>query len=381
MDVACLNCGLSYPETGVPYCCPACGGLFDYIANPSLRGGAERRRYLHRTAFGAVQVSNLRAEEEIASVTWSRSAPKNAGLLDQRSLAMTGVTLGEGNTPLVWAEAFGRRVAFKCEYQNPTGSFKDRGTAALVSFLKSRGVTEAVEDSSGNAGASFAAYAARAGIRARVFVPESASGPKRRQIEMYGAELVPVAGARSNAAEAVKKAAEAGAVYASHAYLPFNLPGYATIAEEIIAQVGGVPSAVIVPAGQGGLLLGAWRGFLNGSPRGVREEAPRMIGVQAEACSPLVEERGKKKEEGTTIAEGVRVSHPLRRDAVLKAVEESGGGWIAVAEADILPGRDAVAQKGFYGEPTSAIAWKALEEILPEVADPVVPVITPPLSA
>ena len=291
---------------------------------------------------------------------------------------MTNISLGEGNTPLVWAEAFGRQVAFKCEYQNPTGSFKDRGTAALVTFLKSRGVTEAVEDSSGNAGASFAAYAVRAGIKARVFVPEAASGPKRRQIELYGAELVPVAGPRSNAAEAVKHAADAGAVYASHAYLPFNLPGYATIAYEIVEQLGGrVPGAVIVPAGQGGLLLGAWRGFEALQQAGVMKEAPRMIGVQAEVCSPLVKgEGGRMKDESPTLAEGVRVGDPLRKEAVRKAVEESGGHWAAVAEKDILPGRDALAQKGFYVEPTSALVWKALEEVLPHTPDPVVTILT-----
>jgi len=321
----------------VPYCCPACGGLFDFT-----------------------QLSNF------------------------NKFTFEPVSLGEGNTPLVWAEAFGRKVAFKCEYQNPTGSFKDRGSAALVTFLKSRGVTEAVEDSSGNAGASFAAYAARAGIRARVFVPESASGPKRRQIEAYGAELVPVVGPRSNAAEAVRKAADAGAVYASHAYLPFNLPGYATIADEIVAQVGRVPSAVIIPAGQGGLLLGAWRGFEALNQARVQKEAPRMIGVQAEACNPLVTRSQKLKAcpeprrrvEGQTLAEGVRVTNPLRWEAVQKAVKESGGRWMAVEEKDILPGRDAMAQKGFYVEPTSAIVWRALEEILPDLPDPVVIVLT-----
>jgi threonine synthase len=104
---------------------------------------------------------------------------------------------------------------------------------------------------------------------------------------------------------------------------------------------------------------------------------PRMIGVQAEVCSPLTkDESGKMKDEGYTLAEGVRVSNPLRRDAVQKAVKESSGEWIAVAEKDILPGRDALAQKGFYVEPTSAIVWKALKEILPKVADPVVVILT-----
>ena len=148
------------------------------------------------------------------------------------------ISLGEGNTPLVWGKASGQEAAFKCEFLNPSGSFKDRGSATLVSFLRSRGVSEAVEDSSGNAGASFAAYAARGGIKARVFVPEAASGPKRSQIAAYGAEVVPVPGPRTNAAEAVRREAEAGAIYASHAYLPFNIPGYATLAYELVEQLG-----------------------------------------------------------------------------------------------------------------------------------------------
>src|SRR5204863_8595652 len=121
------------------------------------------------------------------------------------------VTLGEGATPLVAAEVLGQPVHFKLEFAAPTGTFKDRGMSVMLSALRSAGVTEAVEDSSGNAGASFAGYAARAGLRAKVFVPEAASGPKLAQIEAYGAEVVRVPGARSQAAEAAQAAVRAGA--------------------------------------------------------------------------------------------------------------------------------------------------------------------------
>ena len=246
-----------------------------------------------------------------------------------------------------------------------------------MSFLVARGVTEAVEDSSGNAGASFAAYAARAGIRAKVFVPSTASGPKRAQIQAYGAELVTVEGPRANASLAAQKATELGAVYASHAHMPFNLAGYATIAYEIVEQLGRMPSALIVPAGQGGLLLGAWRGFLSLQPPRARTEAPVIVGVQAEACSPLVkDERGKMKDEGRTVAEGVRVANPLRGEVVRQAVKESGGQWIAVPEDAIMAGRDALARQGLYVEPTSGLVWHALEQALGELPDPVVVVLT-----
>ena len=249
-------------------------------------------------------------------------------------------------------------------------------------FLRSRGVTQAIEDSSGNAGASFAAYAARAGIGARVYVPDSASGPKRAQIEAYGADLVAVPGPRSNTAEAVRRAAEAGEIYASHAYLPFNLPGYATCALEIVEQLGRAPAAVIVPAGQGGLLLGMSRGFEALHNADKIADAPAMIGVQAAACAPLTAlfDMGMLGlsfvTEGATVAEGVRVRSPLRARAVVDAVNHRNGRFLAVDEAAILPGRDALARLGFYVEPTSALVWQGLRDLLPALADPVVAILT-----
>jgi threonine synthase len=292
------------------------------------------------------------------------------------------ISLGEGRTPLLWAEAHKRQVAFKLEFVNPSGSFKDRGSATLVSFLASRKVKAAVEDSSGNAGASFAAYAARAGIQARVFVPETAAGPKRSQIEAYGAEVTPVPGPRSNAAQAVIKAADKGAAYASHAYLPFNLPGYATVAYEIYEQLGQAPGTLVTPVGQGGFLLGASRGFAALNKAGLIQHLPRLVGVQARACAPLWALSSYGPDglawvtEAPTLAEGVRVRYPLRGDAVLKAVEESGGMFLVVDEADILTGRDHLARRGFYVEPTSALVWSALAQVLDQMPDPVVALLT-----
>ncbi len=353
--ITCTNCGRPYPLDGLPYCCPTCGGLFDFSELPVFDPGRVEPSlpgiWRYRHTFG------IPAEAE-------------------------PVSLGEGGTPLLWAETFGRRVAFKCEYLNPSGSFKDRGSAVIATALKFAGISEAVEDSSGNAGASFAAYAARAGLRARIFVPASASGPKRKQIEAYGAELVPVAGSRSDVTEAVKKAAEAGTAYASHACLPFNLPGYATTAYEIFEQLGEAPGAVIVPAGQGGLLLGLARGFAGLRRAGLTKTEPSIVGVQARACAPLWAMFTAGREglgfvaENPTLAEGVRVRFPQRGDAVLRAVEASHGSIVAVDEADILPARDALALLGLYVEPTSAIVWPVLAKNLADLADPVVVVLT-----
>jgi threonine synthase len=352
--IACTRCARPYPATGLPYRCPDCQGLFDFEPGPFVPGDVlpgQPGIWRYRHAFG----------------------------LDE---SVPPLSLGEGNTPLVEAQVDGRQVAFKCEYQNPTGSFKDRGSVLIAAWLRARGIREAVEDSSGNAGASLAAYAAQAGIRARIYVPASASGPKRRQIEVYGAEPVPVPGTRTQVSEAVLYEAEGGTAYASHAHLPFNLPGYATAAFEIFEQLGGrLPGTVIVPAGQGGLLLGLGRGFRQLQAAYPGADMPCLIGVQARACAPLWslaagEAQGTDGEaETATLAEGILVRQPARGPSVVDLVLGSGGHFRVVEERAILPGRDALARLGLYVEPTSAVVWEVLKTEN-QLRDPVVVVLT-----
>jgi threonine synthase len=354
-EIRCTNCRRPYPEQGVFHRCPVCTGLYDDAGLPAYDPGevdlAQTGIWRYRHTFGLPE-----------------QAPR--------------VTIGEGETPLVWREALGRRMAFKLEFLNPTGSYKDRGAAVLCSFLRGRGADAAVEDSSGNAGASFAAYAAVGGIQARVFVPDAASGPKRSQIERYGAQVVRILGPRSNAAQAAERAVDQGVVYASHAYLPQVLVGYATLAYELYHQMGGAPGAVILPVGQGNLLLAVLRGFMALKAAGLIERIPKMVGVQALACAPLwaLFRYGAAGlgwvAEGETLAEGVRVRFPVRGDAVMQMLAEQDGLLVAVDEPDILPGRDQLARLGFYVEPTSAIVWNALQQVAAELPDPVAVVLT-----
>jgi threonine synthase len=354
-EVLCTNCKQAYPDQGTPFRCEKCGGLFDFDSllpfDPDGIGADAPGLWRYRHTFGL---------------------PVQAPV----------ISLGEGNTPLVWRDAFGRRMAFKLEYLNPTGSFKDRGSAVLASFLSSRHVRAAVEDSSGNAGASFAAYARHANIQARIFIPDYASGPKRFQIELYDAEIVRILGPRSNTAQAVLRAAEQGAVYASHVYTPFGLPGYATLAYELFEQLGDAPGAVVIPAGQGNLLLAVGRGFSALFNAGLIARLPVLVGVQALACAPLwaVHRYGREGlmwvTEGETLAEGVRIKYPMRGDAVLQIVEANSGAFVAVDEGAILDGRDQLAQLGLYVEPTSAIVWDALRQLASQLPDPIVNVLT-----
>lgn len=355
LDIVCTNCSQLIGAQELRYNCPNCGGILDF-AQPLLYD----ERVIDRDRPGI-----WRYQETF-------------GLPE----SLHPVSLGEGNTPLVLDDIRGKKVSFKLEYLNPTGSYKDRGTSVLVSYMRWLGIKSAVEDSSGNAGASFAAYAARANIHGKVYIPESASGPKRKQIEAYGIDLELIPGPRSNASEAVKREADSGIFYASHVYLPHLLAGYATVAYEIVSQLGEHPGTVISPVGQGSLLLGMARGFQAMIDAELIFQMPRLIGVQAQACAPLwtVATHGEEAlgtvEEGETIAEGIRIRKPVRWYQVINTVLNSHGYFEVVSEDDILPARNQLALRGFYVEPTSAVVLPALLNSIDELPEPIVLVLT-----
>ena len=354
MQIRCVDCSFPYPETGLPYQCPQCGGLFDFD--------------------GPLEFDRKKIEPEKPGIWRYRHA---FGLFDGAFV----LHLGEGNTPLLWLDVKGRKVGVKVEGQNPSGSFKDRGVAVTTSQLLTRGIDKAVEDSSGNAGASFAAYAAKAGIDARVFVPEYATGPKTQQIAAYGAELVRVPGPRSAAADAVMEEARGGEVYASHAYLPFGLAGYATIAYELYDEMGAAPGTIVAPAGHGGLLLGLLRGFKALESGGYIVKMPQFIGVQAANCAPILTafEDGldavEKLVTAKTIAGGVAVRYPKQLPALMREMP-SGSRMAAVKEEDIMPAVQALAHQGLYVEPSSALVWAAMMSTIEVLPGPVVLILS-----
>ena len=281
------------------------------------------------------------------------------------------VSLGEGFTPMVRTVWSGRRLAFKCDHVMPTGSFKDRGTAVMMSYLRQVGVPALLEDSSGNAGASVAAYAAAAGIGARILVPAGAPEAKRIQIAAAGPELVPVAGTRDDVAQAAMAEAETR-FYASHNRQPFFLEGMKTLAFELWEQSGfRAPSAVVAPCGNGANILGLHIGFGELLAAGAVDAMPRLYAVQAANISPvLAAVHGTGFRAGPTVADGIAVAEPVRLRDILGAVRSSGGRVVAVGEADILASLRELARAGWFVEPTSATAVAALPLIAE--ADPVV---------
>jgi len=278
--------------------------------------------------------------------------------------------MGEGWTPLVRGEWDGVPVLFKLEFTMPTGSFKDRGMTVMVSYLKRHGVTEVLEDSSGNAGASLSAYCAAAGMRCRILVPETASVPKIAQIAACGADVVTIKGSRQDVADAAL-AMSREIFYASHNWQPFFAEGTKTLAYELWEQLGfRAPDSVVVPVGYGANLLGCDRGFSELLRRGEIGRMPRLHGVQAANCAPYYAAFRAGVEHyvpvpvSPTIAEGIASSRPTRMREVLAPVRDSGGEIVAVSEDEIVRALAALARKGYYVEPTSAAAAAGLTQLI-----------------
>ena len=352
----CTTCDQIYPLDSRDWRCP-CGGLFDLENWP---------------AFDAAQID-----------------PAQPGLWRYRRLlpldpAWEPVTLGEGDTPLLPLEWLGRDVLFKLESVSPTGSFKDRGASVLATALRGLGIERVVEDSSGNAGASLAAYAARAGITCDICVPDTAAGPKLAQMSAHGAEVIQIKGKREYAALAAWAAAAHGAFYASHIYNPFFLAGVETLAYELWEQMGySAPGALILPVGNGILLLGVYRGFLRLQQAGLIDRLPRLLSVQTASCTPIYQAFCDGRETiaavvpGPTVAVGINIGQPARGAQILAAVRATDGAVFSVAEEEIEQARNQLARLGFYVESTSAVPVAALSRLPHAPADkPLVVLLT-----
>ncbi len=278
------------------------------------------------------------------------------------------ISLGEGWTPLI---KFSDSLYFKLDQLNPTGSFKDRGSTVLISALhkavkKAGGYVS--EDSSGNAGASIAAYAARAGLNAKVYVPESVSGPKFNQIRFYGAEVVKVSGGRNKVAEEAQKP-ERGKCYVGHILHPLFRDGIRSIAYEIAEQLSWhVPEHIYLPVSAGTLFLGVISGFKHLVESNVIEIMPKIVACQTKQVSPLYH-RFKNlsytpPETTTSIADALVSVNPPLLNLMLKHLREANGDAVIVEEDEIFHAFMELAGKGLFVEPSSAVAYAAYKKQL-----------------
>jgi threonine synthase len=348
----CRACGAGYALDEGAWRC-RCGGLFD-LASP-----------LPDDAFAGLEAQ-----------PWSLWRYRRALPFSASAMGWQAITMGEGATPLVAVDG-GLRL--KLDFLMPTLSFKDRGSVVLVAKAAELGAHRLVADSSGNAGASIAAYAARAGMDVEVFVPAATSEKKVAQLHGYGATVHRVSGSRADAAAAaIDHVACTGAFYASHVYNPLFHHGTKTFAFELWEQLGGrLPGTVLVPAGNGTLLIGASIGFKELAAAGLVGHEPRLVAVQAERCAPLAyaasaagqgqgqgrrttaHEPGPAPEPGPTAAEGIAIADPARLAQMLDAVADSGGTVLTATEQGIASARLALAAQGVDVEPTAATVYAA----------------------
>lgn len=282
------------------------------------------------------------------------------------------VTLGESITPLTTTTLFGERKLFlKHDYLFPSGSYKDRGAALMMSRLKEWGVQRVVQDSSGNAGASVAMYAAAAGIECSIFVPEDTEPAKLLQVMASGANLIKVPGTRADTAAAALLAAKE-TTYASHCYQPLFFHGTKTIAYEIAEQFGWKsPDHLVLPAGNGTLLLGAYLGFSELLQMGIISKMPSIHAVQSAACQPLFL---RWKDPGYalqnyrpehTLAEGIAIGNPVRLTQMLEVIKNTNGMVFTVTDEQLKETWKKAASQGIYVEPTSATVLNASTQLFP----------------
>jgi len=271
------------------------------------------------------------------------------------------VTLGEGQTPLIVLDDSRGETYVKMDYMMPTLSFKDRGAAVLIAKANALGAEKVIADSSGNAGTAIAAYAARCNIACDIYLSDATSPKKVAQVKAHGAGIRQINGTREDIAAAAQHAvAQEGVFYASHVYNPYFYEGTKTYAFEIIEELGRAPDTLVIPVGNGTLLLGAYYGFKELMDSDVIDRLPKIVAVQAANCAPLARafERGESvaapvRNTGT-LAEGIAIAAPARAPQILKAVRETGGKFISVEESEIARARREMSEKGFYVEVTSA---------------------------
>jgi len=323
--------------------CPRCDQRFSLseLVNLCSCGSPLTVRYDLQKAKTVLDKSSL--DGRVASLWRYRE------LLPVRS-AENIISLGEGFTPLLEAKTLAaelglQRLWIKDEAQNPTGSFKDRGLAMAISRAKELGVKKAAIPSAGNAGGSFAAYAARAKIEAHVFMPRDTPLANQIEAQQYGAKLTLVDGLINDCGRIIaeRKASE-GWFDCSTLKEPYRLEGKKTMGYEIAEQLDWhLPDVIIYPTGGGTGLLGMWKAFAELEELGwIGSARPRLVSVQASGCAPIVKAFAENKtsaepwQNAHTVASGLRVPQAVADFLMLKALRESRGTAVSVSDEAML---------------------------------------------
>lgn len=347
----CIGCGRRWGSDPQGFVCPNCGDILELVGH-------------------GVGKKELFPGPEVRLGVWRYHA---ALPVDPSKR----VTLGEGGTPLVKAGNLAgslglSRLYFKVEGQNPTGSFKDRGmTVAVTRAVQSR-AKMLVCASTGNTAASLAAYASRAGLRSVVVLPSGkvATG-KLTQAIAHGAKLIQVEDGFDRALKLTTKAVkESDSLYLMNSINPYRIEGQKTVAYEILEQLGRVPDYIVLPVGNAGNISAVWKAFRELRQWGMVDRAPRLIGVQAEGASPVVEAFSKGKDtvkpwgRPETVASAIRIGNPVSWRKALRAIKESDGMAVAVSDREIVQARrDLASSEGTFVENASASPVAGLRKL------------------
>lgn len=283
------------------------------------------------------------------------------------------VSLHEGNTPLVklsrFADVHGLRnieLYVKVEGYNPTGSFKDRGMTMAMTRAKSEGSQAVMCASTGNTSASAAAYAARAGMKAIVLIPDGniALG-KLSQALMHGAQVVAVRGNFDHCLEFVKELTEKHPITLVNSINPYRIEGQKTAAFEVVDVLGDAPDYLFIPVGNAGNITAYWRGFNEYKDAQLSDKLPKMMGYQAAGAAPLV--LGAPVAEPQTIATAIRIGNPASWEWAIRARDDSGGTIGSVTDEEILNAyKDLASLEGIFCEPASAASIAGLVQAYKE---------------
>ena len=353
----CTACGLRHEWQHLQNLCTSCHKPFFAIVDLTAAS-----RTLKRDALAAREKSLWRYREVLP--------------LPDR---VESVSLGEGGTPLLQTERFGRGLdlsdlRIKDESQNPTHSFKARGMAVAVSMAKHLGAKKLAVPSAGNAGGALAAYAARAGLEAHVFMPRDTPPANIIECRELGAQITLIDGLITDCgAEIAKRKGAEGWFDMSTLKEPYRVEGKKTLGYELAEQLGwALPDAILYPTGGGTGLIGMWKAFDEMETLGwVGEKRPRMFAVQATGCAPIVrafqagEKAAAEFPAAHTIASGLRVPKAIGDFLILKILRESNGGAVAVDDDEMIRvTREVGSSEGLFVAPEGAACFAALKSLL-----------------
>lgn len=347
--LVCMDCGLTHEPGPSVLVCGKCGGLLEVVYS---------REVFRNVSFSGKGVWRYRS------------------LLPRVDNV---VTLNEGGTPLIKAENLGRAIGLRNLYvkfdgANPTGSFKDRGMTVGVSVaLKFRQRSVACA-STGNTSASMAAYAARAGLRSFVFLPDGyVAAGKLLQAVAHGATIVRVRGNFDDALKMLLSHSMELGVYVLNSVNPYRIEGQKTTAFETWEGLSSMPDTVVYPVGNAANIASGWKGFKELREAGLSKSLPRMIGVQAEGAAPIAKAYSQGKdamepvEKPETVATAIRIGRPFSWKKALRAIRDSGGMAIMVSDREILKAQvDLARMEGVFTEPAGAAPVAGLVKLVKE---------------